>query len=67
VLNESITIGAKIIVKDCHLVMNNVAIHKPEKIAEEMNKKGYRATYLLPYSPFLNPIKKFWVKIKALL
>lgn len=47
--------------------MNNVAIHKPEKIAEELNKKGYRATHLLLYSPFLNPIKEFWAKIKAVL
>ncbi|EIE83379.1 hypothetical protein RO3G_08084 [Rhizopus delemar RA 99-880] len=41
--------------KGCNLVMDNTHIHKPEKIAEEVNKRGYRIIYLPSYSPFLNP------------
>ncbi|KAI7848097.1 hypothetical protein BDC45DRAFT_490963 [Circinella umbellata] len=26
---------------------------------------GYKCVYLLPYSPFLNPIQEFWSKVEA--
>lgn len=52
--------------KDCNLVMDNAPIHKPEKSTEEVNKRGYKIMYLSPYPPFLNPIKEFWIKVKAL-
>lgn len=46
--------------------MDNVPIHKPEKITEEVNKRGYRIIHFLSYSPFLNPIEEFWAKMKTL-
>ncbi|KAG1036225.1 hypothetical protein G6F43_013086 [Rhizopus delemar] len=52
--------------KGCNLVMDNAPIHKPEKIMEEVSKRGYRIIYLPPYSPFLNPIEEFWAKVKTL-
>ncbi|KAG0735226.1 hypothetical protein G6F57_007175 [Rhizopus arrhizus] len=52
--------------KGCNLVMDNTPIHKPEKITEEVNKRGYRIIYLPPYSSFLNPIEEFWAKVKTL-
>jgi transposase len=45
--------------------MDNAPIHKPEKITEEINKRGYRIIHLPPYSPFLNPIEVFWTKVKT--
>ena len=48
----------------CNLVMDNAPIHKPEKITEEVNKRGYRIVYLPLYSPFLNPIEELWTKVK---
>ena len=44
--------------------MDNAPIHKPEKIIEEVEKRGYRVVKLPPYSPFLNPIEECWAKIK---
>ncbi|EIE80620.1 hypothetical protein RO3G_05325 [Rhizopus delemar RA 99-880] len=52
--------------KGCNLAMDNAPIHKPEKITEEVSKRGYRIIYLPPYSPFLNPIEEFWAKVKTL-
>ena len=52
--------------KSCNLVMDNAPIHKPEKITEEVNKRGYRIIYLPPHSPFLNRIEEFWTKVKTL-
>ncbi|CEG78627.1 hypothetical protein RMATCC62417_13204 [Rhizopus microsporus] len=52
--------------KGCNLVMDNAPINKPEKITEEVNKRGYRIIYLPPYSSFLNPIEEFWAKVKTL-
>ncbi|KAG1576847.1 hypothetical protein G6F46_005497 [Rhizopus delemar] len=51
--------------KGCNLFMDNTPIHKPEKITEEISKRGYRIIYLPPYSSFLNPIEEFWAKLKT--
>jgi transposase len=45
--------------------MDNASIHKVPEIQALIVSRGYKATYLPPYSPFLNPIEEFWSKIKA--
>ena len=47
-----------------YIVMDNAPIHKPHKFRECIEKRGYKCVYLPPYSPFLNPIKEFWSKVK---
>lgn len=39
--------------------MDNAPIHKPEKIVEEVSRKGCKVIYPSPFSPFLNLIKGF--------
>ncbi|KAI8877108.1 hypothetical protein K501DRAFT_157372, partial [Backusella circina FSU 941] len=34
-------------------------------VQELIESRGYKAVYLSPYSPFVNPIKLFWSKVKA--
>ncbi|KAG0907558.1 hypothetical protein G6F33_010465 [Rhizopus arrhizus] len=41
-------------------VMDNAPIHTSENIAKYVESRGYRCTYLPPYSPELNPIEQFW-------
>ena len=50
--------------KGRHLVMDNAAIHKVTEVQILIESRGYRATYLPPYSPFFNPIELFWSKFK---
>jgi transposase len=47
-----------------YIVMDNAPIHKPNKVRECIEKRGYKCVYLPPYSPFLNPIEEFWSKVK---
>lgn len=47
------------------LVMDNAAIHKVHEVQSLIETRGYKATYLPPYSPFLNPIALFWSKVKG--
>jgi transposase len=48
--------------KGHYLIMDNVPIHKPATIRNLIENRGYKCTYLPPYSPFLNLIKLFWPK-----
>lgn len=48
-----------------YLVMGNAAIHKVHEVQSLIETRGYKATYLPPYSPFLNPIELFWSKLKG--
>ncbi|CEJ00962.1 hypothetical protein RMCBS344292_18454 [Rhizopus microsporus] len=50
--------------KGRHLVMDNAAIHKVTEVQSLIKSRGYKATYLPPYSPFLNSIELFWSKVK---
>ena len=52
-------------IKGRYLIMDNAAIHKVTEIQNLITSRGYKATYLPPYSPFLNPIELFWSKIKG--
>jgi hypothetical protein len=45
--------------KGRYLVIDNAAIHKVDEIQKLIENRGYKATYLPPYSPFLNPIELF--------
>ena len=47
------------------LVMDHAPIHTSTKVRELVESRGYKYFYILPYSPFLHPIEKFWSKIKA--
>ena len=50
--------------KGRYLVMDNAPIHTNQSIARIVEQRGYKCTYLAPYSPFLNPIEEFWSKVK---
>ena len=47
------------------LVMNNISIHKTEKVNNIVAKQGFEILCLPSYSPFLNPTEEFWSKLKA--
>lgn len=51
--------------KERCIVLDNAAIHKVSVIQEAILKRGYKLTFLRPYSPCLNPIELFWSKLKA--
>ena len=44
--------------------MDNAPIHIHTDVDELITSRGYRSTYLPPYSPELNPIEKFWSVVK---
>lgn len=46
-------------------ILDNAVIHKVPAVQELIESRGYKAVYLSPYSPFVNPIKLFWLKVKA--
>ena len=48
-----------------YLVLDNASIHKTDDVQKFIKTRGYKAVYLPPYSPFLNPIELFWSKLKA--
>ena len=47
------------------VVMDNLASHKSNDVAEAIEAAGAQLWYLPPYSPDLNPIERMWSKIKA--
>ena len=51
--------------KECYLVVDNIVVHKVNKVQELIASSGYKVAYLPPYLPFLNPIGLFWSKIKG--
>ena len=46
------------------VVMDNASFHKSRKTRELIETVGYKAIFLPPYSPDLNPIEKFWANMK---
>lgn len=46
------------------VVMDNLASHKVKRVREAIESAGCDLWYLPPYSPDLNPIEKFWSKVK---
>ncbi|KAG2216119.1 hypothetical protein INT45_011319 [Circinella minor] len=63
-LNKVIDILDENDIKGRYLVMDNAPIHTNLPIARLVEQRGYKCTYLAPYSPFLDPIKEFWSKVK---
>jgi transposase len=49
------------------LVMDNLSVHKGERVRELIEHRGCELLYLPPYSPDLNPIEEAFGKIKGLL
>lgn len=49
------------------VVMDNLSVHKQEKVRQAIEAAGAQLSYLPPYSPDLNPIEKAFAKLKALL
>jgi len=49
------------------VVIDNLASHKVKGVREAIEAAGARLLFLPPYSPDLNPIEKFFAKLKSLL
>lgn len=49
------------------LVMDNLSVHKSERVKEMIEGAGAEILYLPPYSPDFNPIEEAFSKIKNLL
>jgi transposase len=49
------------------VIADNLSSHKVAGVTEAIEAVGARIVYLPPYSPDLNPIEKFFAKLKALL
>ncbi len=49
------------------VVMDNLPVHKSERVARAIAAAGCTLVFLPPYSPDLNPIENMWSKVKALL
>ena len=46
-------------------IIDNAAFHKSKKIHNLLQTKECELIFLPPYSPDLNPIEKFWHKLKS--
>jgi transposase len=49
------------------IVMDNLSVHKSERVREMIEGEGAQILYLPPYSPDFNPIEEAFSKIKNLL
>ncbi len=49
------------------VIMDNLGSHKAQVIKETIHDKGAHLLFLPPYSPDLNPIEKYFSKLKTLL
>jgi hypothetical protein len=49
------------------VVMDNLSAHKPKRIRELIEQRGWELVYLPSYSPEYNPIEEAFAKIKKLL
>ena len=49
------------------VILDNLSSHKVAGVEEAITATGATLLYLPPYSPDLNPIEKFFSKLKALL
>lgn len=48
------------------VVMDNLSVHKSERVSEMIARAGAEVLYLPPYSPDFNPIEEAFSKIKNL-
>lgn len=49
------------------VIADNLSSHKVAGVQDAIEAVGAKLVYLPPYSPDLNPIEKFFAKLKALL
>ena len=49
------------------VVMDNLACHKMDAIAQAFNDAGQKILFLSPYSPDFSPIEECWSKFKSVL
>jgi len=49
------------------MVMDNLSVHKGERIREPLESAGCELLYLPPYSPDFSPIEEAFSKVKGLL
>ena len=49
------------------LIMDNMKSHYAKAVKNLLDSSGVRYIYLPPYSPDLNPVEKFWSKVKSFL
>ena len=49
------------------MILDNLSSHKVTGVEKAIRATGAALLYLPPYSPDLNPIEKFFSKLKALL
>jgi transposase len=49
------------------VVMDNLGAHRPKRVRELIEERGYELLYLPSYSPDYNPIEEAFAKIKDLL
>ena len=49
------------------VVMDNLSLHKGERVHELIEERGCKLLYLPPYSPDLDPIEEAFSKVKGLL
>ena len=49
------------------LIMDNMESHHAKAVRNLLDSSGVRYIYLPPYSPDLNPVEKFWSKVKSFL
>ncbi len=56
-----------ILPKDSVIVMDNASFHRKKQLFSIAQEYKHRLIFLPPYSPELNPIEKFWNKLKRLL
>ena len=50
--------------KGAVIVMDNASFHRENNLREISRKFGFQLIFLPPYSPELNPIEKFWSRLK---
>ena len=49
------------------MIMDNLSVHKSERVREMIEGAGAEVLYLPPYSPDFNPIEEAFSKIKNLI
>lgn len=49
------------------VVMDNLSVHKNQRVLQAIRKAGATIIFLPPYSPEFNPIEKAWAKLKDII
>jgi transposase len=49
------------------VIMDNLSVHKNQRVCDLIEARGAEVWFLPPYSPHLNPIEECWSKVKTIL